>query len=111
MSAPEDRHDARRLERFDACRTTLVLEHRELSKDLARAECRERQCAAPAVLADRTGAAGVQDVARIACIPLAEDELAGCEQSGHGQLGDLLQVALLQRSEHRHAGKQLDYLR
>ena len=51
------------------------------------------------------------DVAGVARVALAEDHLAGLEAARHGELGDPLEVALLERREHGHAPEQLDHLR
>ncbi len=100
-----------RLQRLHRGRATLVLEQRQLPEDVARAERRQSDRAPVAMIVHRAGAADVHDVAGVAPIALAEHHLAGLEAPGHRQLGDALEVRLLQRREHRHAAEQLHDLR
>ena len=50
------------------------------------------------------------DVAGVARVALAEDGLARLEHARHRDLGDPLEVALLQSLEHGHPPEQLDDL-
>ena len=62
-------------------------------------------------VATRTGAPGANDVAGVARVALAEDDLARLELARHRQLGDPLQIVCIERGEHRHAREQLDHFR
>ena len=73
----EDRDRLDVVERLDRGRAPLVVEHRQLAEDVAGAEVGERDRAAVGVLADRAGVAGADDVAGVALVALAEDDLAG----------------------------------
>ena len=102
--------DARRLDRLDGGGAKLVLEHRELAEDVAGAEGGERDRAPVGVPAHGAGAAAAHDVAGVAGVALAEDDLTGLELAGHGELCDPLQVGGHERREHGHAREQLDDL-
>ena len=69
----EDREHVERVDRLDRGRAALVVEHRQLAEDVARAERRERDLAAVGVLADRSRVAGADEVARVRLVALAED--------------------------------------
>ena len=69
------------VERLDGGRAALVVEHRELAEDVARAEARERDHATVGVLADRAGVAGAHDVTRVRVVALAEDDLLAVERA------------------------------
>ena len=58
------------------------------------------------MLPDGSGVAGAHDVARVARIPLPEDDLAGAEGPRNGHVGDPRQVIVSKRSEGRHALEQ-----
>ncbi len=106
----EHGHDGGRLDSLDGGRAALVLEHGELAEDVAGTEGGERDDAPVGVLAHGAGAAGAHDVAGVAGVALAKDDLAGLELAGHGELGDALQVGGVQRGEHGHACEQFDDL-
>ena len=108
---PEHGHHADRLDRLDGGRAQLVLEHRQLAEDVARAEGRERDRAPVAVLVDGARMALAHDVAGVAGVALAEHHLARLEPARHRQLGDPLEIALHERGEHGHAPEQLHHLR
>ena len=63
------------VERLDRGRAQLVVEHRQLAEDVARAEVRQRDHAPVGMLADRARVAGAHDVARVAGVALAEDHV------------------------------------
>ncbi len=107
----EHAHDARRLDRLDGGGAALVLEHRQLAEDVSGPERRERDRAPVAVAAHRARLPLAHDVAGVALIALAEDRLAGLEAPGDGHLRDPLEVAGLERREHRHPPEQLDHVR
>ena len=88
---------ARALDRFNRRRAPLILEQRQLPENVARAEGRERDRAPVAVAADCARAAAADDIAGVAGVPLPEDDLAGLEITGDGELRDPLQVAPLER--------------
>src|SRR4051812_22159639 len=89
----EDRKRLDAVDRLDGRGALLVVEHRELAEDVARPEVRQRDRAAVGVLADRPRVTGADDVARVAGVALAEHDVARGEPAGHGELGDLLEVA------------------
>jgi len=62
-------------------------------------------------VAYRAGASGADDVAGVAGVALAEHHLARLERAGNGEVGDPLEVLVLERREDRHAGEQLDHVR
>ena len=82
----EHGHGGGRLDCLDGGGATLVLEHRELAEDVAGAEGGERDDAPVGVLAHGAGATGTHDVAGVAGVALAEDDLAGIELAGDGEL-------------------------
>ena len=112
MSGTEHRDHVGRLDRFHGRRAPLVLEHRELSEDVARAEARQRDRAAVSVVTRGARVAATHDVAGVARVALAEHDLAGLEAPRHRQLGDPLEVAGHERGENGHPPEQLhDLLR
>src|SRR5262249_56533820 len=80
MAAEQRPHLVRRqrqqlavLERLDAGRADLAVEHRQLAEDVARAECREGYRPAVGMLAGDAEAAGADDVAGVRMVALVED--------------------------------------
>ena len=88
MSGPRIASAVELVDRLDGRRPALVVEHRQLAEDLARAERRERELAPVGVLADRPRVPAADDVARVRGVALAEDGLAGAEAAGHRHRGD-----------------------
>ncbi len=111
MSGPSTATTLVSLHRLHGRRAQLVLEHRQLAKDISRSEGGERDRAPVGVLANRTSTARAHDVARIACVALSEHDLPWLKAARHRQLRDPPKVVLLERREHRHASEQLHYLR
>ena len=111
MSGPSTATTLRLLDRFNRGRAALVLEQRQLAKDVTRPERRERDYAPTRVLACRTGATGADDVAGVARVALAEHNLARLKRARNSQVGNPLQVLDLERGEHRHAREQLHHIR
>ena len=105
---PEDREHVECVDRLDRRRAALVVEHRQLAEDVARAERRQRDLAAVGVLADRSGMAGADEVARVRLVAFAEDHLARGEAPRVADLGHQLEVRRRQRREDRHLAEQLD---
>ena len=60
-----DAEHVERVDRLDGGRAALVVEHRQLAEDVARAERGEGDLAAVGVLADGAGVAGAHDVAGV----------------------------------------------
>src|SRR5205085_1516547 len=89
-------------------RTVLVLEHRQLAEDVARTEVRERDRATVGMLADGARVAGAHDVAGVALVALAEDDLPRLVPARHGDLGDARKLLGPERLERRDAGEQRD---
>jgi hypothetical protein len=106
----EHAHDAGGLDRFDGGRAALVLEHGQLAEDVSRPECRERDRATVAVGAHGPGVPLSHDIARVAGIALAEDDLAWLEVPWERHLGDPLEVGGLERGERWHPSEQLDHV-
>src|SRR3712207_729233 len=75
----EDRQRVQRVEGLHGRRPALVVEHRELAEDVAGPEPRERDGPAVGVLAQGAGVALGDDVAGVALVALAEDDLVGGE--------------------------------
>src|SRR5262249_36196593 len=96
------------LERLDAGRADLAVEHRQLAEDVARAECREGYRPAVGMLAGDAEAAGADDVAGVGMGALVEDAGRGRERAGDGDQGEALELALLEIREEWHAAQQLD---
>ena len=103
---PADRERLHLVERLDGRRSPLVVEHGKLAEDVTRTEVREGDRAAVGIRADGAGMTGAHDVARVAVVALAEDDLMGREATGHGDGGDVAQVAGRQGLEDRHAREQ-----
>jgi hypothetical protein len=74
--------------------------------NIAGAEVGERDRAAVRVAADRPRLAGSHDVAGVALVALAEDDLAALEAPGDRDLRDANQVVLGKRREHRNAAEE-----
>ena len=102
MSEPSDRDRLDVVERLDRRRSALVVEHRELAEDVAGAEVGERDRAAVGVLAHRARVAAAHDVARVARVALAEDDLSGGEAPRDRDVGDAPQVVGPSASKHGH---------
>ncbi len=103
----EHPHHDRRLDRLHRRGAALVLEHRELAEDVARAERRERDRAPVAVRADRARVPIAHDVAGVAGVAFAEHDLTWRELARHRHLRDPLEVAALERRERGHPSEQL----
>ena len=98
------------VERLDRGRAQLVVEHRQLAEDVARAEVRERDDAPVGVLAHGAGVAGAHDVAGVAGVALAEDDVVAGERARNRDLDHALQVVGRQRLEDRHLPQESDAL-
>ena len=86
----------------------VAVEHRQLAEDLPRPERRQRDRPPVGVFAGDAEAAFADDVAGVGAVALMEDARPGRERPGHGDLGEALQLALLEVREERHAPQQLD---
>src|SRR4051794_13056942 len=73
---PEDGERLHGVDGLDGRRAPLVVEHRQLAEDVARAEGGEGDRPPVGMLADRARVAGADDVARVAGVALAEDDVA-----------------------------------
>src|SRR6185312_14401139 len=104
----EQRDRLDRVERLDRRRALLVLEHRQLAEDVARAEVRERDRAAVHVIADRARVTMFDDVAGVALVALAEDDLARLPGARHRHLRDVRELLGTERLERRDAREQRD---
>src|SRR4051812_37760186 len=93
---------------LDRGRPAFVVEHGQLAEDVARPEGGQGDRATVGMLADRPRVAGLDDVARVAGVALAEDDVAGGKAPRHGELGDLGQLARTEGLEDRDARKQGD---
>src|SRR3954452_18715878 len=71
----EDREGLERVDGLDRGRAALVVEHRQLAEEVARAERRQRDRAAVWMLADRPRVPDLDDVARVAGVALPEHHL------------------------------------
>src|SRR5579875_886908 len=98
------------LGRLDRRRAPLLLEHRKLSEDLARAEGCKRDCTSAGVLAHGAAVAGSNYVAGVTGVALAKDDLAGGEATRNGDLGDALEILGRKLREDRDVRKQPDGL-
>ena len=98
------------VERLDRGRAQLVVEHRQLAEDVAGPEVRERDDAPVGVLAHGAGVAGAHDVARVAGVALAEDDVVAGERARNRDLDHTLQVLGCQRLEDRHLTQESDAL-
>ena len=86
----------------------VAVEHRQLAEDLPRPERRQRDRPAVGMFAGDAEAAFADDVAGVGAVALVEDARPGREGSGHGDLGEALQLSLLEIREERNAPQQLD---
>src|SRR4051795_934664 len=106
--AAEDRDGLELVRGLDGGRAALVVEHRELTEDVAGAEAREGQGAPVGVLAHHARVTRADDVAGVALVPLAEDDLVGLEAAGNGDGGDVAQVLGFEGLEHGDLREQAD---
>jgi hypothetical protein len=97
-----------RVERLDRRRAPFGVEHGQLAEDVAGAEVRERDRAPVDVLAHGARVAAADDVAGVALVALAEDDLLRVEAPRHRDLRDPAQVLGPERLEHGHGAQQRD---
>jgi len=105
--AAENRDHDHVVERLDGRRAPLVVEHRQFAEDVPGPEVRQRDRAPVGMLAHGARVAAAHDVARVARVALAEDDLAGAETARDGDVLDAQQVLVAERLEHRDARQQL----
>src|SRR6478736_2865928 len=98
------------LHRLDAGGAPLAVEHRQLAKDRAGAERRQRDHAAIGVLARDATAPPADDVAGVAGVAFMEDPRLTREAAGDGHLGDLIELLRGELREQRNAPEELDDL-
>ena len=107
---PEDGERVDGLDRLDGRGAAFVVEHRQLAEDVAGPEGGEGDRPPVRVLADGPRVAGANDVARVAGVALAEDDVARLEAPRHGQLGDSRELARAEGLEDRDAREEGDGL-
>src|SRR4051812_6496595 len=103
-----ERFDA--VDRLDGRRAAFVVEHRQLAEDVAGAEGRQGDRAAVRVLADGARVAGADDIARVARVALAEDDVTCRKPAWDSQLRDLAELARAEGLEDRDAREEGDRL-
>src|SRR5256885_6090379 len=100
----------RSVDGLDRGRAALVVEHRQLTEEVARTEGGQRDRPPVGMLADGARVAAAHDVARAAGVTLPEDDLPRLEAARHGELGDARQLARAERLEDRDAREEGDGL-
>ena len=107
-SAGEQGDRRRVLERLDRRRARLAAPHRQLAEDVAAPQLGERDRAPVAVVARHARRAAAHDVAGVAVVTLAEDDLAGRPAARDRDVGELRDVARPEPREEGHLGQQFD---
>lgn len=104
----ENRDDLRRLDGLDRRRASLVVEHRQLSEDVARPEVGQRDRPPIAIAPEGAQLTRPHDVTRVAVVALVEDDLARPILPGHRDLGDARELGVAQRLERGDVVEQRD---
>ena len=104
----EDRAGADPVDRLHGGGAALVVEHRQLAEEVARAEGRQGDRAPVGMLADGARVAAADDVAGVAGIALAKDDLPRLEAARHGKLRDAGELARAERLEDGDAREEGD---